>query len=145
MLFGAMYSELATKPLPIRLEFTELLPEKSLELGSLTITPFRVPHQATEISLGFGIRTDRNRILYSGDTGWTEDLVVHAQGADLFICECSYFETRLPFHLDYPCLEANRERFGTARLVLTHLGREVLARQSEIELELAKDGLTLRL
>jgi ribonuclease BN (tRNA processing enzyme) len=144
-LFSAMYSDLAKKPMPFRLEFTELLPQRPQELGSLTVTPFRVPHQENEISLGLGIRTGRQRILYSGDTGWTEDLVVHAQGTDLFICECCYFETRLPIHLDYPCLLANKERFGTSRLILTHLGREVLVRQSEIELDLATDGLLVEL
>jgi ribonuclease BN (tRNA processing enzyme) len=107
-LFSAMYDELAKKPLPFQLEFTDLLPDRPLELGSLTVTPFRVPHQETEISLGIGISTGRNRILYSGDTGWTEDLVRHAQGTDLFICECSNFATRLPSHLDYPSVLANR-------------------------------------
>jgi ribonuclease BN (tRNA processing enzyme) len=144
-LFATMYRELAAKPLTFKLEFTELLPRKPIELGSLRIKPFRVPHQETEISLGLGIGTGRHQILYSGDTGWTEDLIEHAQGTDLFICECCYFETRLPFHLDYPRIWENHRRFGTSRLVLTHLGREVLARQNQIELELATDRLTLNL
>jgi ribonuclease BN (tRNA processing enzyme) len=144
-LFGAMYRELAAKGMPFSLEFTELLPQKPLELGGSTIMPFRVPHQETEISLGIRIDTGRHRILYSGDTGWTEDLVIQAQGTDLFICECSCFETRYPSHLDYPCLLANHERFGTSRLILTHLGREVLARRHEIALEMATDGLAVML
>jgi ribonuclease BN (tRNA processing enzyme) len=144
-LFAAMYRDLAAKPLTFNLEFTELLPQRPTEIGSLNIVPFRVPHQETETSLGLGIRTGRRRILYSGDTGWTEDLIAHAQGTDLFICECCYFETRLPIHLDYPRIWENRRRFGTSRLVLTHLGREVLARQNQIELELATDQLVLQL
>ncbi|MBM3790356.1 MAG: MBL fold metallo-hydrolase [Acidobacteria bacterium] len=142
-LFAAMYRDVSKKPLPFRLEFTELLPEQSLTLDGVAITPFRVPHQETEISLGLGVGIDGRRILYSGDTGWTEDLLRHSEDTDLFICECCFFETRVPFHLDYPCLWENRERFGTNRLVLTHLGREVLSRQREIELELATDGLTV--
>jgi ribonuclease BN (tRNA processing enzyme) len=71
-LFSAMYRELAAKGMPFSLEFKELLPQKSLELGGSTIMPFRVPHQETEISLGIRIDTGRHRILYSGDTGWTE-------------------------------------------------------------------------
>ncbi len=144
-IFAAMYHDLAAKPLPFKIEHTELLPQHPLELGSIRLTPFRVPHQETEISLGLGIRTGRHSILYSGDTGWTEDLLVHAWGTDLFICECCFFETRLPIHLDYPRIWENRERFGTSRLVLTHLGREVLARRNELELELAEDHLTVKL
>jgi len=144
-LFAAMYRDLAAKPLPFRLEYTELVPGMPQHVGSLRVTPFRVPHQEQEISLGLGIQTAGRRILYSGDTGWTEDLVAHAQDTDLFICECCFFATRLPIHLDYPRLYENRERFGTSRLVLTHLGREVLAHRDEIELELATDGLTVQL
>jgi len=144
-LYAVMYRDLSVKPLPFRLEYTEFLPQHPMELGSLRVLPFRVPHQETEISLGMGIQTGRHRILYSGDTGWTEDLLIHSRGTDLFICECCYFETRFPFHLDYPRILENRDRFGTSRLVLTHLGREVLARQDQIELELATDGLIVRL
>jgi ribonuclease BN (tRNA processing enzyme) len=144
-IFAAMYPNLAGKPLPFAVEWLELTPGKTLELGGLNVMPFYVPHQTEAISLGIGIHTGRRRILYSGDTGWTEDLVVHAQRTDLFICECSFFETRLPSHLDYPRLMENRERFGTSRLILTHLGREVLAHHTEIELELAGDGLVVGL
>jgi ribonuclease BN (tRNA processing enzyme) len=143
LLFAAMYRDLADRPLPFRLEFTELLPQRPLEIDSICVTPFRVPHQQTEISLGLGIGCGGKRILYSGDTGWTEDLLIHSSGTDLFICECCYFETRLPIHLDYPRIWENRERFGTSRLMLTHLGKEVLARRDQIELELASDGLVL--
>jgi ribonuclease BN (tRNA processing enzyme) len=144
-LFSVMYRDLAARQMPFSLEFMELLPQKPLELDGILVSPFRVRHLVTEISLGLDMRIDRHRILYSGDTGWTEDLIAHAEGTDLFICECCYFESRWPFHLDYPRLWENRERFGTSRLVLTHLGREVLARKDQIELELASDGLTVQL
>ena len=143
--FATMYRDLAAKPFPFRLEYTELLPQKVEELGSLLVEPFRVPHQETEISLGLGIRFDRHSILYSGDTGWTEDLITHSEETDLFICECSFFETRLPIHLDYPRIWGNHQHFGTSRLVLTHLGREVLEPSNQIELELATDHLIVQL
>jgi ribonuclease BN (tRNA processing enzyme) len=144
-LFAAMYRDLAAKPFPFRLEYTELLPRKLEEVGSLRVEPFRVPHQETEISLGLGIRFGRHSILYSGDTGWTEDLITHSQGTDLFICECCYFETRMAMHLDYPRIWENHQRFGTSRLVLTNLGHEVLERPNQIELELATDHLIVQL
>lgn len=144
-LYRAMYRELSARPLPFRLDFVELLPGARREIGPIRVNPFRVPHQETETSLGLGVEIGSSRILYSGDTGWTEDLIAHAEGTDLFVCECCFFETRVTFHLDYPRIAENRSRFGTGRLILTHLGSEVLARQGEIETELARDGLTVSL
>jgi len=145
VLFKAAYRDLASRPLPFKLEFLEMVPDKKIQVGSSMVTPFRVPHQEEEISLGFSIIINGRKVLYSGDTGWTEALVTHSQEADLFICECSFFETRLPYHLDYPQLVENRKRFGAKRIILTHLGREVLARREEIDLEMATDGMIIEI
>jgi ribonuclease BN (tRNA processing enzyme) len=144
-LFRAAYKDLASKPLPFALEFTEMPPDVPVTFAALNVEPFRVPHQETEISLGLRVGVAGRSILYSGDTGWTEELVTRSQGVDLFICECSFFETRKPFHLDYPRIAEQHARFGAQRLILTHLGREVLARRSEVEIEIAADGLTVEL
>lgn len=140
-LFSATYRELAREPLPFPVEFVELRPNVPAEIGPLRIHPFRVPHQEFDVSLGVRVGIGAATILYSGDTGWTEDLIRYAAGTDLFICECCFFETRLPMHLDYPRIAEHRHRFGTHRLVLTHLGQEVLTRRAEIPDELATEGL----
>ena len=144
-LYRNMYPDAAAEQLPFSLEFIEVRPEKRLSIDGVMVDPFRVPHLEQPISLAFEIRVGDRSILYSGDTGWTEDLVAHSQNVDLFICECSYFETRLPSHLDYPRLAENRARFGAERIVLTHLGQEVLRRKNEIDMELAYDGLVVTL
>jgi len=143
-LFETMYPD-AMQELPFKLDFTELLPDQRVQLGPVIVDPFRVPHQQREISLGLSVEVGARRIVYSGDTGWTEELVTRSLKADLFICECSFYETRIPSHLDYPRLAENRERFAAKRMILTHIGHEVLARRSEIDLELASDGLTVDL
>jgi ribonuclease BN (tRNA processing enzyme) len=107
------------------------------------VEPFRVPHQEKEISLGLRVSIAGRTLLYSGDTGWTEELITHSQDTDLFICECCFFETRRSFHLDYPRIAEHHARFGTQRLILTHLGREVLARRNEVEIEVAAEGLVV--
>lgn len=143
-LFRALYRELAARAMPFELRYVELEPGQRWA-GSIGVLPFRVPHQEKEISLGMRVDVDGKKILYSGDTGWTEDLVTYSQDTDLFICECCYFDTRVPFHLDYPRIWENQKRFGCRRLVLTHIGREVRARQKEVALELASDGLIVEL
>jgi ribonuclease BN (tRNA processing enzyme) len=144
-LFRATYKELAAKPLPFALEFTEMSPQVPVGVGAVDVEPFRVPHQEQEISLALRVAVAGRTVLYSGDTGWTEELVSRSQGTDLFICECCFFETRVPFHLDYPRLAEQRARFGAKRMILTHLGREVLARRNEVAIELASEGLTIEL
>ena len=145
LLYSTMYRDLAAKPLPFRLQFQEVQPGHAVQIGAVDLQPFRVPHQESEISLGLRMRIEDKTILYSGDTGWTEDLIAKSENTDLFICECCFFDTRVDFHLDYPRIAENASRFGCQRLVLTHLGKEVLARRHEIELELADERLVVDL
>lgn len=142
-LYAALYRDLAAKPMPFRVEFVEVEPGARIRIAGIDLLPFRVPHQETGVSLGFRVEVEGKAILYSGDTGWTEELVVQSEGTDLFICECCFFETRVDFHLDYPRIAENHRRFGCRRLVLTHVGREVLAHRDEVALEIADDGLVV--
>ena len=128
MLFRAMYADTAAEPLPFALEFVEIRPRETLRLGGMQINAFGAVHQKQPPSLGFEIKGGGWKIVYTGDSGWMEELVEHTQNADLFLCECSFFDTRFETHLDYPRIAENAGRFGAKRLVLTHLGREVLAR-----------------
>lgn len=144
-LFRALYRDVASEPLPFAVHFTEMAPGVPVSFDAVHVDPFRVPHQEKEISLAFRVSLAGRTILYSGDTGWTEVLVEQSQGTDLFICECCSFETRMSMHLDYPRLAENHSRFGTKRMILTHLGREVQARRSEVIIEMATDGLTVDL
>jgi len=144
-LYRAMYRDLSSQPMPFDLRFTEVTAGLHTSLGAIDLVPFAVPHQRTEISLGYRFTVDGKTILYSGDSGWTEALVTQSRGTDLFICECCFYETRVDFHLDYPRIAENRARFGCRRLVLTHVGREVLSHRDEIREELGHDGLVIDL
>ena len=143
MLYRAMYADSAAEPLPYAIEFIEAQPDQQISFNGMHINPFLVLHQKHPPSFGCAIEAGGRRIVYSGDAGWTEDLVLRAQNADLFICECSYFETRLGTHLDYVKIAENLRRFGSKRIILSHLGEEVLRHRHEIHLELAYDGLTV--
>jgi ribonuclease BN (tRNA processing enzyme) len=142
-LYRTMYPDSYNDPLPYHLVFVEAGPGFPLWFGDIQILPFPAMHQKQPMSLGFVLRVAGRKIVYTGDSGWTEDLVQHTQGADLFLCECSFFETRMETHLDYPQIMRNLERFNAKRIVLTHLGAEVLQRAGEIQLELASDGQTI--
>jgi ribonuclease BN (tRNA processing enzyme) len=84
-------------------------------------------------------------ILFSGDSPWTDQFVTHARGADLFICECSFFEREAPNHMNYRRLEENLPRLECKSIVLTHMGEEMLARTDEVALRLAYDGMVIEI
>jgi ribonuclease BN (tRNA processing enzyme) len=71
---------------------------------------------------------------------WTEDLFRVADGADLFICECSYYYEDTEGHLSYQTLLRRRADFACKRMILTHMGDDVLDRLETLELEAASDG-----
>ena len=144
-LHSAMYRELAARGVPFPVSFYEFAPEQKETLDGVEFFPFRVPHQEKDISLGYRVRTDGKAILYSGDCGWNEGLITHSQGTDLFICECCYFSTQTNFHVSYPQIAEQRHRLGCKRLILSHIGREVLERMTEVAIECAYDGLVIDL
>jgi len=139
-LFKAMYPDAASVPLPFELIFTSLQSDTPHSGNGLKIEPFRVPHLENPPSLGYSLELDGRRIVYSGDSGWTRELALHAKGADLFICECSFYESEAPYHLNYPTIVEKLADCGARRLILTHIGREVLEKDDQFELEFARDG-----
>ena len=58
--------------------------------------------------------------------GVTTVTVDVSRGADLFICECNFFDRRAPGHLDYTTITEKRSQLACERLVLTHMGDDVL-------------------
>ena len=123
------------------LEFVELAPSQKVRFGRVEVETLRVPHMKRDLCLALKVTVDSKTIAFSGDTGWIEELVSFAAGADLFLCECTYFENPLGVHLSYPLLQSKRPHFNVKRMMLTHLGREVLERSSQIDIELAADGM----
>jgi ribonuclease BN (tRNA processing enzyme) len=82
-------------------------------------------------------------IAYSGDTEWTDALIEASLNADLFICECNFFDTKAPGHLDYETLRKNRANLSAKRIVLTHMSEEMLSRAGALEFETAYDGAVI--
>jgi ribonuclease BN (tRNA processing enzyme) len=131
--------------MPFPVHYVELTASEPHTTHGVTIEPFTVPHVAELTCFGFRVRAGGRTIVYSGDTGWTDEFVARTKGADLFICECSTFETRLDIHISYPEIAERAASLGCRRLVLSHLGAEPLGRRDEITLELAEDGLVIPL
>jgi len=144
-LFRAMYRESSQEQLRFPLRFVALEPGQRITFGEASVEPFGVPHQKSEPSLGFRVEVDGRVVVYSGDSGWTEEFVEQTRDADLFLCECCFYDTRVDFHVNYPEFERNRDRIRARRVVLTHLGREVLSKLDQVHAETAYDGMVIDL
>ena len=143
-LMRTLFPRFDLKKIRHKLKFVVLEPGKSYRFGKYRVTAIRSPHTKPDVSLSLKLEIGAKSVVFSGDTGWNDELVKLAAGADLFLCECTYFESSdLTFHLNYPQLYANRDRFNVGRMVLTHLGREVLSREPDIALEMGFDGMKI--
>jgi ribonuclease BN (tRNA processing enzyme) len=144
LLMRTMFPHFELDKIKRKLKFVVLEPGSSTRLGKFKVRAIRSPHTKPDISLSLRIDGGGKSIVFSGDSGWNDGLVELSAGADLFLCECTYYEsTQLNFHLNYPLLAANRDKFKVRRMVLTHLGREVLNRADEIAIEMGYDGMKI--
>lgn len=128
-----------------QVRFLELQENRSAQIGPRVVTPYRVSHESGAPSYALRVELDGRIISYSGDTEWTDSLVRVAAGADLFICESSSFDKKIKYHLDYRTLLARRSILDCKRMVLTHMGEEMLRHIDEVEFELAEDGMRISL
>jgi ribonuclease BN (tRNA processing enzyme) len=125
--------------------FQVLRPDQAQRVGPLEVFPFRVPHQTHDISLGLKVGYKGKQILFSGDSAWTELFIEHARGVDLFLCECSFYREQTGMHINYQTLQANLPRLECGRVVLTHLGEEMLAHKDELTVTSANDGMVIEI
>ncbi len=145
-MFKSMYPRMDTSPIERKLRYVVLEPGREMRLGPMRVASARTPHTRPDVSLALRVTLAGKSVAFSGDTGWTDELLTLSAGADLFLCECTYYESdHLDFHLNYPHLAKNRGRFTAKRMVLTHLGREVLDHAPEIKMEMATDLMKISL
>ena len=130
------------------MEFVTLHDRQPTAIAGLSVTCFAVPHNPATAPTALRIEWDGTTIGYSGDAGWTPALLEVAADADLFICGVWSFATPDPTFLDYRTLVEHRRDLTCKRLILTHLGPEMLAHLDDLAadaVEIAEDGLTLSL
>ena len=123
------------------IRYIEMIEDEMTKVGDLTVFPVRVIHGSGAPPFALRVECAGKIIAYSGDTEWTDALRTVAEGADLFICESYFFEKPMKNHINYRTLLAHRAELGCRRIILTHMGEDVLKRRGEIELEAAEDGM----
>ena len=136
-----------TGALPLRFPLTwlELEPRAAVAAGPGRVTGIPVAHSTSTPCFGLRVEFGGGTFAFSGDTEWTDALVELAEGADLFLCECYGVDTAPPHHLSYGTLEQHRHRLACRRLLLTHMGDQMLANATALGLDAAHDGLIVAL
>jgi ribonuclease BN (tRNA processing enzyme) len=121
----------------------EIEPGRSSEICGLAISSTEVVHQSGAPSTALRLFDGASLFAYSGDTEWTEALVSVADGAALFIVECFGFAGRMTGHLSWEILKSRLPDLRAARIMLTHMNPDTLARLDEIAASgvlIAEDG-----
>ena len=144
----ALYPGTLNGELNFELVFLEYTPQSELEVNGVTVTPFEVHHPSNAPPYALRFDIDGKVVSFTGDTGWVDVLTVVARDADLFISECFQYDVTMPMHLDYKTIDANYDRLHAKRVLLTHMGEEMLAARDKVDrtrFELSEDGLVIDL
>ena len=120
-----------------------VLGRKAVTIAGAEIEAIPVKHSPDSEPHGLRVRVGGKLIGYTGDALWTDDLVAIAEGADLFISECTWFSKRDPVHLNAQDLVAHKAELHARRVVLTHLGVESLEHRRDLPFEAAEDGMEI--
>ncbi len=127
------------------LEIVELEPERPQVLGGVRVTPYVVLHPCGAPPLALRIECDGRIIAYSGDTVWTASLTKAARNADLFIAEAYTAVPKSRIHMDLATLVSHLGEISAKRVILTHMGAEMLATSGSLTYECAEDGKSVEI
>src|SRR5262245_24178203 len=125
------------------LQYVELEVDRPNRVQDLVVIPQAARHTRETNPMAVRVEVAGKVLAYTGDGEWTEDLARIGRGADLLIAECYFYSKPVKWHLNYPALAAHLKDFGARRVILTHLGPEMLAHAAEIPEECAHDGLVV--
>ncbi len=143
--FEALYPGAAGADRVFETRVLELAERQACRLGPAVVTPFEVRHGGGGPAYALRVEYADRVIAYSGDTEWTDVLLEVARGADLFVCECNFFDKDVPGHLSHRTLAEKRVQLECERLVITHMSEDMLSRLDASPFDAASDGAVFAL
>ena len=100
-------------------------------IKGISVNEFSLPFSLEQIAGSFRRRGPR-----AFDAG---------RAADILISECYSFDGKPNFHLNYNTLISNLQRLEAKRILLTHMGEDMLARLDQLIIDAAEDGQVIEL
>jgi ribonuclease BN (tRNA processing enzyme) len=120
-------------------DIVEIDAGQTATINGVVVTAYAVEHACGAPPFALRLEADGKVLTYTGDTEWTDNLIAAGRDANLLIAEALVFERRVKFHLDYASLKVNLARIGARRVILTHMGPDMLAHIGEASEEIAED------
>lgn len=115
------------------------------QVGELTVTSYPAAHTGETNPTSVRVEVAGKVIAYTGDSAWTKHMPDVAKGADLFVCECYFYEKPVRFHMNYPDIREHWDELRAKRIVLTHFSREMMLHKDTVPEECAYDGMVVEL
>ena len=115
------------------LKFIELDKDVRHVLDGIAVTAYEVNHYSGSPSYALRFEADGKVFAFSGDAGWSDNVVKAGKDADLYLIECYQYDYRLSMHLDYVTIAQHFDRINAKQLVLTHMSDAMLARQADVD------------
>lgn len=126
-------------------QHTAWQPGQRVEVGPAVVTPYPVQHASGAPPFALRVELAGRTVAYSGDTEWVPGLADAARDADLFVCESLFYEKTVRFHLDYRTVMSHQAELTPKRMILTHMGAEMLGHAHGLPVETAEDGKVVEL
>lgn len=139
-LMQVLYPGTSPYDLEFDVNFVEYSDGGKINIGPVQIWPYKVIHSEGANPHALRIKFSNKVLAYSGDTQWTDSLLAASEKADLFICECNFLNTEVANHLDYETILSHQNEFTCKKLILTHMGDDMLQTLPVIKLDYAEDG-----
>lgn len=125
-------------------EMIEIEPGTSVEIVGRTVETQVVRHPTGPfVATAARVVTGTKTIAFSGDTEWVDALITISDRSDLFVCECFHFSPGSSGgHISLPVLLAKLPQLNTGRLVINHLGHDMIENLGALPIEALEDGAT---
>src|SRR6185503_476285 len=115
------------------LKFFELEKDVRQEVEGIAVTPFEVSHFSGSPSYALRFDLDGKVFAFSGDAGWSGNVVQAGKDADLYLMECYQYDLTLSMHLDYRTIARHFDAINAKQLVLTHMSEAMLAHTADVD------------
>ncbi|MCK5345161.1 MAG: hypothetical protein KAR20_17250, partial [Candidatus Heimdallarchaeota archaeon] len=104
----------------------------------ISIKAFSMNH--TPEAQGYRLHCNSTSIAYTGDTGWTDNLIPLISDAQLAIIECNFYQSQFETHLNWE--EVLKIYHLAEKTAVIHLGAEMVP---EINTLIGEKGLLIPL
>lgn len=113
--------------------------------NDFTLETAEMVHPSGDPSLGFRILSDGKVLSYTGDTQWNDNIPLISKSSDCLISEAYFYSKNIKFHLNFETIHKNRALIDAEKIILTHMGPEMLANTGNLPEEYicAFDGMEI--